>query len=79
MGRLVEAIDCFDKILELNHKDSEAWAWKAEALLCQDKYVEAISCFDKAIALSPRWEFPIEAREYSFEQIGNAKKSSDER
>ena len=48
-----EAIQAFDKAIEINTQDAKAWYEKGYALDSQGKYNEAIQALDKAIELDP--------------------------
>lgn len=48
-----EAIQCYEKALEINPKLTEAWNNKGLALARTGRYAEAIQCYDKAIELKP--------------------------
>ncbi len=50
----VKAIECFDKALELNPRNQEAWYNKGVCLGKLEKYEDAATCFDKALELNPR-------------------------
>lgn len=56
LGRIPEALGCFDKAIELNKNYKEALFLKGNALsaLGSDYTDEAISCYDKAIKLDPK-------------------------
>ncbi len=53
LDKYSEAIDCFDKAIELNPNHARAYSNKGNALYDLDNYSEAIDCFDKAIELNP--------------------------
>ena len=55
-----DAIQCFDKVIELSPDFAGGWTFKGVALLEQGKYDEAMQCFDKAIELAPDYEVPWE-------------------
>tara|TARA_B100000586_G_C19801355_1_gene298256 strand:- start:38 stop:490 length:453 start_codon:yes stop_codon:yes gene_type:complete len=48
LGRPEEAIECFDKAIELDPKKASAWYNKGTALTNLGRPEEAIECFDKA-------------------------------
>ena len=48
LGRPEEAIECFDKAIELDPKKASAWYNKGTALTSLGRPEEAIECFDKA-------------------------------
>lgn len=52
-GKYEEAIECFDKIIELNPAFIKAYNNKGISLSWLSRDEEAIECFDKAIGLNP--------------------------
>ncbi|MFQ6072921.1 MAG: tetratricopeptide repeat protein [Methanosarcinales archaeon] len=48
-----DAIECFDKALEIDPKYAYAWVDKGKALDNLGKYKNAIECFDKALEIDP--------------------------
>ena len=46
-----EAIDCFDKALEIDSNNVDAWNNKANALYSLGRYDEAIQCYDRALEI----------------------------
>ena len=56
-----EALQCFDKAIQLEPNNAEYWNKKGNALHNLYRYEEALQCFDKAIQLEPNnaeyWEF----------------------
>jgi tetratricopeptide (TPR) repeat protein len=48
-----EAIEAFDKAIEIDPEYAEAWYNKGNALYAQSKYNEAMQAFDKAIEIDP--------------------------
>jgi len=57
-GRYGEAIIKFERSLEIDPKNKEAWFYKGLSLDDLEKYSEAIICYDKAIALDPYYVIP---------------------
>lgn len=56
LGRIDEAIVCFDESISINSSNPEAISLKAIALSQgQQKYLEAILLFDRALALNPEY------------------------
>ncbi|MEW6619494.1 MAG: serine/threonine-protein kinase [bacterium] len=55
LGRLQEAVSCFDKALKINPRDAEVWYNKGFALGNLGRHQEAISCYDEALAINPRY------------------------
>jgi uncharacterized membrane protein YccF (DUF307 family)/Tfp pilus assembly protein PilF len=52
--RYEEAIDCFDKALEIDQRHGRVWNCKGHALSSLHRYEEAIDCFDKALEIDSR-------------------------
>jgi tetratricopeptide (TPR) repeat protein len=53
--RFVEAIPCFDKLLEINPNNSKIFKNKINALLESSQYEKANQCFDKLIKIKPNY------------------------
>ena len=49
-----EALECFDKVLSLEPKNTRAWNQKGVALRSLGRYDEAIECFNKALEIVPK-------------------------
>ena len=49
-----EALECFNKILSLDPKNTHAWNQKGVALRSLGRYDEAIECFNKALEIVPK-------------------------
>lgn len=49
-----EAINCYDKALEINSKNDKSWNNKGIALAMLNKYTEAITCYDKSLKLNSK-------------------------
>lgn len=54
LGKFEEAIECYDKAIEINSNFFLAWANRGLALFNLKRYEEAIECFDKIIDIEPR-------------------------
>lgn len=48
-----EAIKCYDKSLEIEPNNPDAWRNKGNIAYKKDDYSKAIDCFNKVIELSP--------------------------
>jgi tetratricopeptide (TPR) repeat protein len=46
-----EAVECFDKTIEIDHNNVDALINKGHALIKLDKYEEAVECFDRVLDL----------------------------
>jgi len=53
LNRYQEALDCFNKALELNPFDEEALVHKAIALLALERHDEALACCNRALDIAP--------------------------
>jgi tetratricopeptide (TPR) repeat protein/endonuclease/exonuclease/phosphatase family metal-dependent hydrolase len=54
-GKYYEAIQAYDKAIELDPKFAQAWNDKGNALYGQGKYDDAIKLYDEAIRLDPKF------------------------
>ena len=53
LGRNKEALECYNKAIELNPENATYWHMKGLSLNRLERYEEAIFCFDKTLALNP--------------------------
>lgn len=54
LKRYNEAIQCFDKAIEIDPNYSDAYYCKAITFKDMKKYGEAMKCYNKAIELDPK-------------------------
>jgi tetratricopeptide (TPR) repeat protein len=54
LDRHEEALQCLDKVLELDPRYAKAWNDKGAALVKVDRHEEALQCFDRALAIDPK-------------------------
>ena len=52
-GKFMDAIQCFDRVIEMEPGHVQAWQDKGVCLKELGRYEEAIQCFDRVITLSP--------------------------
>lgn len=50
-GKDYEAIECYDKALQVDPNNAYAWNSKGESFRNLEKYKEAIECYDKALQI----------------------------
>ncbi len=53
LGRYDEAIQAYDRAIEITPQFADAWRSKGVALVAQGKYDEAIQAYDKVIEIDP--------------------------
>jgi len=70
IGKYQEAIESYNKGLEINPNYAFAWTNKGNALYYLGKYQEAIQCFDKAIELDPNLVEPWNNKGLSLDALG---------
>lgn len=54
LGRLDEAIKCYDEAISFDSKNIDAWGSKGIALSMLGKHEEALKCFDRVLWIDPR-------------------------
>ncbi len=69
-GRYAEAIQCYDKALEINPKLADIWNNKGLAHARTGVYAVAIQCYDKAIELKPDDEEVMYNKGIALAQLG---------
>ena len=52
-GKYKEALEFYDRALEINSKNGELWFDKGESLCGLGRYEEAVACYDRALELKP--------------------------
>lgn len=52
-GKYEEAIACYDKVIEIDSNNEEAWSSKGFSLHSLGRYEEALACYDKAMEINP--------------------------
>ena len=48
-----EAIECFEKVLEIDPNDARAWYNKVTTCIVIGRAEEAVTCLDKAVEIDP--------------------------
>jgi tetratricopeptide (TPR) repeat protein len=69
-GKYDEAVEAYDKAVEIDPEYAEAWYNKGGVLYLQGKYNEAIQAFDKAIEIDPQLLFTWEAKGNALKSLG---------
>lgn len=52
LGKFHEAIDCFNKGLNIDVKNADLWLYKGDSLMSIGKYQDAIDCYDKVLEIN---------------------------
>jgi tetratricopeptide (TPR) repeat protein len=55
-GRYNEAIECYDKVIEIDPQFSSAWNDKGAVLLALGRNNESLSCLEKSIEIDPNYD-----------------------
>ena len=53
LGRDEESLVCYDKALEIDPNNVNAWNNKGDALFDLGRYEESLVCYDKALEIDP--------------------------
>ena len=77
LEKFKEAIDCFDKIIEIKDDSADAWYKKGLALFLLDEKEKALECFDKALALNPYKKFIWIPKGLTLFHLGRFEEASD--
>jgi tetratricopeptide (TPR) repeat protein len=70
LGKYSEAIECYDKALEINPNLAGVWREKGVALHKLGRYSEAIKCFDRALKLYPDLADAWKGKGLALEKLG---------
>jgi PAS domain S-box-containing protein len=71
-GKFQEAIQCFDRVIEIEPNHSGAWNGRGVCLKELGRYEEAIQCFEKVISLNPNDEEVYYNKGEALEKLGKA-------
>jgi tetratricopeptide (TPR) repeat protein len=53
MDKPEEALKCYDKVIDINQDNDEAWTNKGNAYRALNKPDEALKCFNQALQINP--------------------------
>jgi tetratricopeptide (TPR) repeat protein len=73
MGRLTEAVECFDKVIELNPTCADAWYFKAIARVKEGSIEDGLADLEKAIGLDVSYS-EFAKKDEDFEALRNDKR-----
>ncbi|MEM2123825.1 MAG: tetratricopeptide repeat protein, partial [Methanolinea sp.] len=69
-GRFLDAIECFDRVIEMDPSHVDAWREKGVCLKELGRYEEALQCFDRVLDLNDRTPATYYARGEALERLG---------
>jgi tetratricopeptide (TPR) repeat protein len=70
LGKYEEAIECFDKALDIDQNDASIWDNKGFVLGSLGRREEAIECFDKAVKIDPNMTDARKYRDLAYKKLG---------
>jgi tetratricopeptide (TPR) repeat protein len=70
LGKFPEAIECYDKSLEINPRYDLAWNNKGLALADLGNLPEAIGCYDRALEINPRYGNALKNKGNALKNLG---------
>jgi len=70
LNRKEEAIKAFDKLIERDPQNPDAWARRGNAMLCNEKYEESKKYFDKAMEIKPSSTTAKRGKNYALYFLG---------
>ena len=68
-GKYDQALQAYEKSIELDPKDAYPWNDKGTVFHDQKRYYDAIKCYDKAIELNPQFEAAKNNREIALKRL----------
>jgi tetratricopeptide (TPR) repeat protein len=69
-GKYKEAIECFDKVIELDSNDALAWYNKGNAFAAQGMFEAAAGCYEKATKIDPKLNLAWENKAHALKELG---------
>jgi len=75
--RYEEALEAFNKAIEINPKDGYVFSRKGVALGIMGRYEEALEAFNKAIEVNPRDGYALSRKGFALINLGRNEKSLD--
>jgi tetratricopeptide (TPR) repeat protein len=70
LGRLAEAINCYDRALEINPQQAKTWRNKGAILPKLGRFAEAINCYDRVLEINPQDELTWLGKGVAEAQLG---------
>ncbi len=70
LGRLDEALQAYDRAIQLQPDYAWAWARKGRTLRLLSRYTEAIVCYDQALLIQPQYAWAHKGKGIVLERLG---------
>ena len=77
-GKFEEAIESYDKAIELDPNDTDTWCSRGNALASLQLFQEAIKSYNRAIEIDPGNQWALNNKAHTLYQIGNALRQKGE-
>lgn len=77
LNKYQEAIDCYNKALEMNPNYAKAWCNKGIPLKKLGKYEEAMKCYNKALVIDPQYIPALHNKGLLLAEMGKHQESID--
>lgn len=75
-GMYNEALNCFEKVIQLDPSYDRAWSYKGLCLTCLERFKEALNCYDKVIELNPNDDDAKDSKARILAMLEEQRKSS---
>ena len=69
-NRHADAVDCFNRGLQINPSDIDMWHWRGKSLLALTRNQEALESFERVIQLRPNYRIAIEGKAAALYAMG---------
>jgi tetratricopeptide (TPR) repeat protein len=76
LGKYDEAVQAYDKAIELDPKYAKAWVNKGLVLRMNGKYEKALQMFNMATKLDPQYASGWNNKGYALKQLGKTSESN---
>ena len=70
LGRYEEALEAFNKALEINPEDESDLLWKGFVLLSLNKHEETVEAFSKALEINPKNDYALSRKGIALANLG---------
>jgi tetratricopeptide (TPR) repeat protein len=69
LNRIDEALTSFNKAIEINPGDIDAWIYKGRSLEELGEFEEAINCYGRALKINPEHKMAREYKEACLQKL----------